>query len=71
MDPYNAEKVEISNQIYSQLDNNKNNVSELIDLRNLAIKKLGLSFSAKELYDKLSEIYNPINFVSLDRKSVV
>ena len=63
MNPYNAEKVEISNQIYSQLDTNKNNISVLIELRNQAIKKLGLSFSAKELYDKLCEIYNPNNYV--------
>lgn len=63
MNPYNAEKVEISNQIYSQLDSNKENVSYLIELRNLAIKKLGLSFSAKELFEKLSEIYNPNNYV--------
>lgn len=27
MNPYNAEKVETSNQIYSQLDINKNNIS--------------------------------------------
>ena len=63
MNPYNAEKVEISNQIYSQLETNKNNISVLIELRNQAIKKLGLSFSAKELFDKLCEIYNPNNYV--------
>lgn len=63
MEPYNAEKVEISNNIFSQLDTNRNNIYELIKLRNYAIKKLGLTFSAKELYDKLSKIYNPNNFV--------
>ncbi len=63
MNPYNAEKVEISNQIYSQLDTNMNNISVLIELRNQAIKKLGLSFSAKELYDKLCDIYNPNNYI--------
>jgi hypothetical protein len=63
MNPYNAEKVEISNQIYSQLDSNKDNIYFLIELRNLAIKKLGISFSAKELFEKLSMIYNPNNYI--------
>ena len=43
MTPYNAEKVEFSNQIYSQLDINKKNIYALIQLRNSAINKLGLS----------------------------
>jgi hypothetical protein len=63
MNPYNAEKVEISNQIYSQLDINQRNISELIQLRNYAIKKLGLSFSAEELFQKLSDIFNPTNYI--------
>ena len=63
MNPYSAEKVEISNHIYSQLEANKNNLPVLIELRNQAIKKLALSFSAKELYDRLCEIYNPKKYV--------
>ena len=63
MNPYDAEKVEISNNIFSKLDSNATNVQALIQLRNLAINKLGLSFSAKEIYEKLAEAYNPQKFV--------
>lgn len=63
MDPYDAEKVEISNNIFSKLNSNATNILALIQLRNLAINKLGLSFSAKEIYEKLSEAYNPHKFV--------
>lgn len=63
MNPYDAKKVEISNHIYSQLEINKSNIAQLIELRNYAIKKLEISFSAKELYEKLSDIYNPNNFM--------
>lgn len=63
MSPYNAEKVEISNSIFSRLDSNSKNIQELIQLRNLAINKLGLSFSAKEIFEKLAEAYNPQKFV--------
>ena len=63
MNPYDAEKVEISNNIFSRLDSNATNIQALIQLRNLAINKLGLSFSAKEIYEKLAEAYNPQKFV--------
>ena len=63
MNPYDAEKVEISNNIFSRLDSNATNIQALIQLRNLAINKLGISFSAKEIYDKLAEAYNPQKFV--------
>lgn len=64
MNPYDAKKVEISNSIYSQLEINKNNITVLIELRNKAIKELEIHFSAKELYDKLSLIFNPSNFMN-------
>lgn len=63
MNPYDAEKVEISNYIFSKLDSNATNIRALIQLRNLAISKLGLSFPAKEIYEKLAEAYNPQKFV--------
>lgn len=63
LEPYDAEKVEISNGIYAQLDRSANDLQTLIKLRNLAITKLGISFSATELYEKLSEAYNPRQYV--------
>ena len=41
MNPYNAEKVEIANSIFSQLDGFKDDVDTLVLLRNQAINKLG------------------------------
>ena len=63
MNPYDPKKVEISNSIYSQLKENQNNISELIKLRNRAIKELNIKFSAKELFEKLSLIFNPSNYI--------
>jgi hypothetical protein len=64
MAPYEAKKVEISNSIYSQLTDEEIELSELIALRNRAIKELNISFSSQELYEKLSTIFNPKNFVN-------
>ena len=64
MNPYDPKKVEISNSIYSQLKENQNNISELIKLRNRAIKELNIEFSAKELFEKLSLIFNPSNYIN-------
>ena len=63
MNPYNAEKVEIANSIFSQLDGFKDDVDTLVLLRNQAINKLGLSFSSTALFNKLCDIYNPSNFM--------
>ena len=63
MNPYNAEKVEIANSIFSQLDGFKDDVDTLVQLRNQAINKLGLSFSSTALFNKLCDIYNPSNFM--------
>lgn len=63
MAPYDAKCVEISNAIYAQLSGNKHNLSVLISLRNQAIRDLGIQFSTQELFDKLTEIYNPNKFV--------
>ena len=63
MTPYDPRKVEISNSIYMQLEESKENVLNLIKLRNRAIKELGIEFSAKELYERLSQIFNPSNYM--------
>lgn len=61
--PYDHKKVEISNSIFSQLEENKYNIDALISLRNTAIVQLGISFSTNELYEKLHHIYNPANYI--------
>lgn len=62
MNPYDAEKINISNDIFSKLDSCAKNIYQLIQLRNRAIRELGISFSSKEIYEKLSEAYNPIKY---------
>ena len=61
--PYNANKVEASIAIYFQLEKNKDNISELIKLRDRAIKELCVKFSTQELFEKLSRVFNPSNFM--------
>ena len=63
MNPYDAEKVGVANSIFSRLEENKDNVGELIQLRNQAILKLGISFSASTMFECLSKIYNPSKFM--------
>lgn len=64
MNPYDAKKVEISNSIYSQIEENKNNTTELIKLRNRAIKELNIKFSSEVLFEKLTQVFNPSNFIN-------
>ena len=64
MNPYDAKKVEISNSIYSQIEENKNNTTELIKLRNRAIKELNIKFSSELLFEKLTQVFNPSNFMN-------
>lgn len=63
LDPYDSEKVKVSNQIFSQLDKYSNSISALTYFRDMAIEKLGIHFSANKLYDYLSNKYNPKQFV--------
>ncbi len=63
VDPYDAEKVRISNQIYSQLENYTNSLPNLTHFRNIAVEKLGVHFSASKLYEYLSDKYDPKKFV--------
>lgn len=63
LQPYNANKVEASIAIYFQLEKNKDNINELIKLRNRAIKELGVKFSSQDLFEKLSQVFNPSNFM--------
>ena len=63
MNPYDAEKVGVANSIFSRLEENKDNVGKLIQLRNQAILKLGISFSASTMFECLSKIYNPSKFM--------
>lgn len=64
LNPYDPQKVEVSNSIYSQLKEKKLSTYEIIALRNRAIKELNIEYSSKELYDKLSQIFNPSKFVN-------
>lgn len=63
LEPYDAKKVEVSNDIYSKLDAAKNNEKGLMSLRNRAIAELGVTYENPALYEKLSALFNPQNFV--------
>lgn len=63
MNPYNAQKVDIANQIYSQIEAAKNSEQKLEILRNEAIKLLSITFSTDSLFYTLSEKFNPQKFM--------
>ena len=63
LSPYNAEKVRVANEIYSQLSTNCESIPKLIALRDEAINKLGITISAKRIFDKLSSAYDPSQFI--------
>ncbi|GEM_PF-4479111 len=62
MDPYDAEKVEISNEIYHQVLELEADEEELIALRNRAIQQLGIRIATQKLYEELIDYCNPKNF---------
>ena len=64
MEPYDPDKVGIANDIFSKLDQNKNNIPALIELRNLALKNLGISVPAEQVYAKLITAYSPNNYLN-------
>jgi hypothetical protein len=63
MEPYDHQKVKVANEIYSDLLNNADDITKLRELRDRAIKELGIQFSSKELYEKLLDFTNPQKFM--------
>ncbi len=64
LNPYNQEKVRISNELYSKSKalENKNDEKVLKEIRKRAIKELGIKFSTIELYEKLEKICDVHNY---------
>lgn len=64
MTPYNAAQVNIANEIFSKLNNTqKDDIRNLILLKNKAIKGLGITYTNPKLYEALCDLYNPKNFM--------
>lgn len=64
MKPYNAAQVNIANEIFSKLNNTqKDDIRNLILLKNKAIKGLGITYTNPKLYETLCNVYNPKNFM--------
>ena len=64
MRPYDPQKVDIANDIYSKLLNNKDKIDVLYSLRLQAIEDLGVKLSTEDLYYELLSVCNPENFVN-------
>lgn len=64
MRPYDPQKVDIANDIYSKLLKNKGNIDVLYSLRLQAIEDLGVKLSTEDLYYELLSVCNPENFVN-------
>jgi len=62
MEPYDKEKVNHANEIYSQVLQNENSPEVLKQLRSRAIKELNIKFGTLYLYKELKRICNPKNF---------
>lgn len=63
MEPYDHEKVKVANELYARILNAEDDTKKLEGLRAEAMKRLGIKFSSKSLYDKLMRITNPANFM--------
>ncbi|MBR1775314.1 MAG: hypothetical protein IJ759_07305 [Bacteroidales bacterium] len=71
-DNYDAEKLEICNDLYSQLlQIEETNEEQQKHIRNEAIDKLQLHFSSKKLYKELSEYCDPKQFMNPYNKEMV
>lgn len=63
--PYDKKKVDIANDLYSQLLNSDENDSDVIHiLREQATQKLGIVLSTKKLYEELLDYCNPQKFMN-------
>ena len=62
MEPYDKERVNCANEIYSQVLLNENSPNVLRQLRSRAIKELDVKFGTLYLYKELKRICNPKNF---------
>lgn len=69
MTPYNYELVKLSNEIYTLIEENKDDIEELKRIRKRAIEELGVAFSTKILYNELTSMLNPSKYVG-DRELV-
>ncbi len=62
LEPYDRERVDLANDIYKQVQKNKNNNKILKELRTKAICELGVKFSTIQLYELLTKACNPKRF---------
>lgn len=63
MNPYEPEKVSMSNVLFSEiLATDKHAEEKLKSLRLRAMEELGIKFSTEQLYEKLTAACNPKNF---------
>lgn len=53
MEPYNYEKVALSTELMCQIEANKCDDKKLIELRQMAVKELGIRISTAALYEEL------------------
>lgn len=63
LEPYDAQKIERSNNIYSKLDSAKYDIEELERLRDSAISDLGIAYHNTALYNNLCTLFNPQQFM--------
>lgn len=63
MNPYDTERVAISNQLYSKILQAKNDEEKLNSLRREATDLLGVKFNGGKLYEKLMKYFNPREYL--------
>ncbi|MBQ9893461.1 MAG: hypothetical protein IJM35_09950 [Bacteroidales bacterium] len=63
MQPYDFEKVNIANELYSMLLKESIPSEDLYSIRRRAINELGISIDTTVIFDELSSICNPENFM--------
>ena len=63
MEPYDFEKINVANDIYSKLQADNLSSQDVYSLRDRAVKELGIKIDASFLFEELSSVCNPENFM--------
>ena len=63
MDPYDPDKVSIANELFQKLQAQDLFSEDIYSIRDRAVKELGITIDASFLFEELSAVCNPVNYM--------